>query len=182
MRNKRSPKLNLNIRSTGFQRPAFQCLFHWSVGVFLWSVDMDPCISCGSYSLQVQAKGPHHARYCTACGAKQHTGWLQKTAIGMKPRSVQTTHEMIKPKMRASIIDRASARCEICGAKGVLLHVGHFLSVDEGHASGLTDDEINSCENLYCSCEECNLGQGRRPVSIRILAAIIRARVSVNED
>jgi hypothetical protein len=62
------------------------------------------------------------------------------------------------------------------------MHIGHFLSVAEGITAGLTDDEINSEENLFCCCEECNLGQGRRPVSIRILAAIIRARVSVNKS
>jgi len=138
---------------------------------------MEQCITCGSGDLEILPKGPHFAEYCTTCGTKQHAGWLQKTSIGMKPRSVQTTHQMIRPKIRASIIERASARCEICGVRGVLMHIGHFLSVVEGIAAGLTDEEINSDENLFCCCEECNLGQGRRPVSIRILAAIIRARV-----
>ena len=66
----------------------------------------------------------------------------------------------------------------MCGAMNVLFHVGHFVSVDEGIRAGMTDEEINSDENLYCSCEECNLGMGPMPVSIRTMLAIIRGRIN----
>ena len=106
--------------------------------------------------------------------------WLSKAEAGISPRTVQSLRSIIKPKHRAKIIDRASGRCEMCGASGVLLHVGHFVSVDAGTEAGMTEDEINSDENLYCSCEECNLGLGSSPVSIRTMMAIIRWRMSRN--
>lgn len=133
---------------------------------------------CGGNVVLMQ-KGPNHYKVCLRCDKRQHEKvWLSKVEAGIEKRSVQSTHQRIKPKTRAKIIDRASARCEMCGARNVILHVGHFISVDEGHRAGMTDDEINSDENLYCSCEECNLGQGSRPVSIRILVNIIRGRMS----
>lgn len=140
---------------------------------------MEPeCIvnGCGGKT-EVQMKGPHYHRVCLKCGIKQHKDWLSKSAAGVCVRSVQSTHAAIKPKTRSRIIDRASARCEMCGSRGVILNVGHFISVDEGQKAGMSDDEINSDENLYCSCEECNLGLGSRPVSIRILVNIIRGRM-----
>jgi 5-methylcytosine-specific restriction endonuclease McrA len=140
---------------------------------------MEPeCIvnGCGGRT-EVQMKGPHYHRVCLKCGTKQHKDWLSKSAAGVCVRSVQSTHAAIKPKQRSRILERAAIRCEICGKSGVILHVGHFLSVDVGLQAGMTDDEINADENLYCSCEECNLGQGSQPVSIRVLMNVIRGRL-----
>lgn len=133
---------------------------------------------CGGNVSLVQ-KGPNHCKICTKCHKRQHDKtWISKSEVGIEKRSLQTTHEAIRPKTRSRIFDRAGARCEICGASSVLLTVGHFLSVADGHAAGLTDAEINSDENLFCCCEECNAGQGAKPVSIKILVAIIRGRVN----
>tara|TARA_R110000868_G_scaffold195713_1_gene441438 strand:+ start:129 stop:560 length:432 start_codon:yes stop_codon:yes gene_type:complete len=140
----------------------------------------DHCIDlncCGHVTLKM--RGPNYFRTCDDCGLRQHEKqWLTKAEAGVEARSVQSTHRGIRPAQRARILDRATRRCEICGASNVILNVGHFLSVDEGEKAGLSVDEINSDENLFCTCEECNFGQGQKPVSIRILVAIIRARLS----
>jgi len=133
----------------------------------------------GNVSLSM--RGPNYFKSCDKCGLRQHEKmWLTKVEAGVESRSVQSTHKGIKPATRARILERGSLRCEICGATNVLLQVGHFLSVAEGERSGLTVDEINSDENLFSTCEECNYGQGQRPVPIRILLAIIRARIKID--
>jgi 5-methylcytosine-specific restriction endonuclease McrA len=133
---------------------------------------------CGGNVVLLQ-KGPNHYKVCLRCEKRQHDKvWLSKVEAGVEKRSLQTTHESIRPKTRSRIFDRAGARCEICGASSVLLTVGHFLSVAEGQSAGLSDDEINSDDNLFCCCEECNAGQGAKPVSIKILVAIIRGRLN----
>jgi 5-methylcytosine-specific restriction endonuclease McrA len=132
---------------------------------------------CGG-DVSLTYRGPNVCKRCMTCGKRQHDKiWLSKTEAGLAPRSTQTVHAAIKPKLRAKVIDRSGGRCEMCGATNVLFHVGHFVSVDAGLAAGMTDEEINSEENLYCSCEECNLGMGAMPVSIRTLMAIIRGRL-----
>lgn len=94
------------------------------------------------------------------------------------PRTVTTVHNGVKPGQRARILFRASGRCELCGAKpeAALLHVAHFLSVEDGLKAELPDDVINSDENLCCLCEECNLGMGRKTMPLRLAAAILVAR------
>lgn len=107
-----------------------------------------------------------------------------KTETGRAPRTVTTVHNGIKPSQRAAILMRASGRCEMCGAtpSASLLHVSHFLSVDDGIKAELPDDVINDDENLCCLCEECNLGVGKRTMPLRLAAAILRARVATSRN
>ena len=91
-----------------------------------------------------------------------------------------TIHNGIKPKTRYRIIERAGSRCQLCGASGNL-HVDHLLSVEHGLAHGLTDEQINSDENLAALCEECNLGKGNQSIALWLMVALLRARTTVPE-
>lgn len=133
------------------------------------------CGFCQSPYVETRAKGPHVEAFCGECG--RHLAFVSKVDAGLKTRTIQTTHAAIKPKTRAKILERATSRCEICGRRDGILHVSHLLSVDAGHAAGLTDEEINCDENLASLCEECNIGMGRSPVPLRLAIAIIRARL-----
>jgi hypothetical protein len=69
----------------------------------------------------------------------------------------------------------------LCGGK-IDLHVGHLLSVNEGLKQGLTDQQINDDENLAAMCAECNLGYSERPVSLRLLIAVLMARLNIKDQ
>lgn len=110
---------------------------------------------------------------CSFC--KQYQYCAPRTETGREVRTVSTTHRLIKPNQRARILERATGRCELCGS-GRDLHVGHLLSVADGHEHGLSDDEINSDDNLSAMCAECNLGLGRASVPPRLLVALVVRR------
>lgn len=55
-------------------------------------------------------------------------------------------------------------------------HIGHLLSVAEGHRQGLDDAQINSAENLAAMCDECNLGLGAEVIPLWLAVAIVKAR------
>lgn len=136
-----------------------------------------PC-KCGvTGGVRVEKNGQDTVR-CGACGTFQYNA--PRTETGRKQRSVTTVHAGIKPKQRARILSRATARCEVCGSHGNL-HVGHIVSVDSGFESGLTDAEINDDENLLCLCEECNLGWGNEPMPLRLAIVVLRARIAWRE-
>ena len=91
------------------------------------------------------------------------------------------THAAISTSQRARVLERDGNHCTLCGARGreTVLHVGHLLSVADGHEQGLGDDLLNSDENLCAMCEACNLGGGRRTVPLRLAEAILRARAAM---
>lgn len=132
-----------------------------------------PCIACGHEWGSITHKNGQDCVYCGGCGKFQYNA--PKTETGRAVRSVSTTQEAIKPKQRTRIVERATGRCEICGSRSEL-HVGHILSVADGHRYGLTDDVINSDENLICACAQCNLGGGKATISLRLAVAILTAR------
>jgi len=107
------------------------------------------------------------------CGRWQYNA--PKTETGRVVRSVSTTHKAIKPKQRYRILERANRCCELCRKPNRGLHVGYAISVDDGHKAGLSDELINSDENLLALCDECNLGQGSLTLPIRILVGILIA-------
>ena len=135
-----------------------------------------PCADCGSAFGSVTERNGQDTVRCAECYKYQYNA--PRVETGREQRSVSTTHAAIKPKQRARIIDRAHGRCESCGRKEGVLHVGHWLSVDSAMSLGLSEAEINDDENLYIACEECNLGQGAQPVSLTTMVAVIRARIS----
>lgn len=134
-----------------------------------------PCSACRGTEGRVEVRGGQDCVFCL-CGKHQYNA--PKTETGRKPRSVQTTHEAVKPKCRARVLERATGRCEICGkpASTCVLHVGHLVSVNDGVRLGLTEAEINSDENLAAMCDECNLGLGDETIPLRLAIAIIKAR------
>lgn len=132
------------------------------------------CSRCQGTEGRIEQRGGQDCVYCIGCDAWQYNA--PRTETGRKVRSVQTTHELIKPKQRYRILARANKCCELCHKSDCLLHVGHAISVDDGHKAGLTDELINSDENLLALCDECNLGQGKLTLPLRVLAGIIIAR------
>ena len=141
-------------------------------------IELRKLCSCGCARGTVTETGGQDVVRCLACERYQYNA--PRTETGRKRRTVQTTHAAIKPKQRSRIIERASSRCERCGkgAGACTLHVGHILSVDIGHRYGIEDELLNDDENLMCLCDECNLGMGAEPMSLRLAVLILRARVS----
>lgn len=134
-----------------------------------------PCPSCGhGLGRLIERNGQDTVR-CLSCD--KHCYNAPRTETGREQRSVSTVHSAVKPKQRARILERATGKCEVCGARRNL-HVGHILSVDAGLRAGLTDAQINDDENLLCLCEECNLGMGSAPMSLPLAIAVLRARIS----
>lgn len=132
-----------------------------------------PCLACGSSIGEIRPSGCQDCVFCS-CGKFQYNA--PRVETGRAVRSVQTVHEAIKPNQRARILERATGRCEMCGVRRDL-HVGHLISVEEGLKQGLTEDSLNSPENLCAMCQECNLGLGKQPVPLRLAVAIVMARL-----
>jgi hypothetical protein len=139
----------------------------------------NPCFRCGHGEGRIETRNGQDCVFCLGCDLHQYNA--RKTETGRKARSVSTTHDAIKPKLRSKIIDRANRRCERCGKPAEQaktgLHVGHVVSVADGHAYGLSDAEINSPENLIAECDECNLGHSSEPLPLRMYVAILTARL-----
>lgn len=136
------------------------------------------CPACGCSAGVVQFKSGQDVVRCEGC--RVYLLCIPKTLSGRKERSLSTTHKAIKPKQRWRIIQRASGRCETCGSRSPVMHVGHVVSVADGHASGLSDSIINSDENLICQCAECNAGLGKSTIPLRMYIAILSARNTGN--
>lgn len=138
-----------------------------------------PCANCSGRSARIETKNGQDCLYCTGCGRWQYNA--PKTETGRAARSTQTTHESIKPKLRAQVLMRANAHCELCGKSGCDLHVGHLISVKSGMDNGLTDAQINDLENLCAMCSECNLGLGAEPVTLRFCISLLINRMNFRE-
>lgn len=136
-----------------------------------------PCPSCRGVHGEIRSRGGQDCVFCRSCNRFQYNA--PRVETGRAVRSVQTVHEAIKPKLRAQVLERATGRCELCGAR-TDLHVGHLLSVEAGLAQGLTETDLNSTENLCAMCPECNLGLGKQPVPLRLAVAIVMARLKRN--
>ncbi len=131
------------------------------------------CSYCGSLEGRIETRNGQDCVYCCDCNRFQYNA--PKTETGRKERTVSTVHEGITTGQRARILERATGRCELCGAK-TNLHIGHLLSVVDGMKEGLTEQVLNSDENLAAMCDACNLGMGRKTVSLRLATAILKAR------
>ena len=134
-----------------------------------------PCPSCDCMIGRIEERNGQDTVRCNACD--RHCYNAPRVETGRAQRSSSTVHAAIKPKQRARILMRASSKCEVCGARGIL-HVAHIISVDSGLNFGLTEVEINDDENLLCMCEQCNLGLGKEPMPLRVAIAVLRARLA----
>jgi hypothetical protein len=138
-----------------------------------------PCRVCKGTTGRIETKNGQDCVLCGGCDRFQYNA--PKTETGRAPRTVTTVHNGIKPGQRARVLERDNGRCVLCGGK-IDLHVGHLLSVNEGLKQGLTDQQINDDENLAAMCAECNLGYSERPVSLRLLIAVLMARLNIKDQ
>lgn len=139
-----------------------------------------PCKQCGCSSGRIEKKSDQNCVYCVSCG--KYAGFnMPKRETGEEQRHV-SSRPGLKPNQRSRILERDSFQCVLCGKSpsrnGIILHVGHVLSVDAGERIGASHDEVWDDENLYTSCEECNLGQGKLSLSPRIALSLLRARIN----
>ncbi len=131
------------------------------------------CPQCGTSEGYIDQRNGQNCIFC------EHGHFFYnapKTETGQKQRSVSTVHAGILPNRRSFVIERATGRCELCGATGNL-HISHILSVSDGLSAGLTELELNTPDNLCCLCEECNLGMGRLSFSPRLYVALLQKRI-----
>ena len=98
------------------------------------------CPDCGAVDGLVNTAGAHQKLTCGDCG--RYIRFVGKAELGLVPRTVATTRAGITPGVRARILERATGKCEVCGATDRPIHVGHCLSVREATEQGLTDEEI----------------------------------------
>lgn len=132
-----------------------------------------PCDKCGHTEGSITETNAQDVVRCLACNKYQYNA--PRTETGRAVRTVSTTHEAIKPKQRARIIERDCGHCVACGAVNNL-HIGHVVSVKDGHALSLSDEDINSDDNLVTLCAECNLGWGDRSMRANLYVAILIRR------
>jgi hypothetical protein len=132
---------------------------------------------CGCPEGYITETGAQDVVRCLDCDKYLYNAPRSET--GKDVRSVETTRAGIKPRKRSRIIERATGRCELCGRRpdSGELHVGHLISVKDGLANGLSDDEINDDSNLCCMCDSCNLGIGSQTVPLRLAVAMVMARL-----
>lgn len=132
-----------------------------------------PCKYCGATEGTITPRNGQQVVNCAQCA--QYLYCAPRTETGEAQRSVTTIHNGISASKRARIFIRGNGQCEVCGGRDQL-HLGHVVSVDVGFKAGLTDEEINHDNNLYIACEECNLGQGREVLPLRMALAIYLRR------
>ena len=140
-----------------------------------------PCRWCGEAS---RGKGPRlvsgqAAIHCAVCRRVAYNA--PKAETGAPVRSISSRPDL-KPGQRQRILDRDQARCQICGRTpaehGVILHVGHILSVKEGREQGASDGELFADCNLFACCEECNIDTGALSMPPIMWLRLIRAQLA----
>lgn len=144
-----------------------------------------PCAVCGCPTGRIETKGQQDCVFCSECGKFQYNA--PRTETGKETRAVTTIHNGISPKQRARILTRDGFACIICHNHNAPIQVGHLLSVKAAfslHEAGmlakpLTDEQINSDENLAAMCEECNSGLGASTVPLYLLMGIFLARLKL---
>lgn len=137
-----------------------------------------PCSKCGCKWVKIVEKSGHQTAWCDFC--QSFVMNVPKSWLGLKTRSLKTTHEAITGATRKQVLMRSGGRCELCGRRGEQLQIGHLVSVEAGHRHGLTDAEINHPENLCGLCAECNSNIRSDVVPLRIAIVMIRDRAAVN--
>lgn len=137
-----------------------------------------PCTRCDCEEGTVTESNGQDVVRCRQCGKWAYN--RPKSESGKPQRSVRTRPD-IKPSTKARILERDNYACVMCHAADKPLHVGHLLSVTDGRRVGASEDELYSDENLAAMCEECNLGQSERTVSLRLVYLILRARLEQHE-
>ncbi len=138
-----------------------------------------PCSECQYLEGEIREKGGQDCVFCGMCGRFQYNA--PRVETGKPQRSVRSRPE-ISPGLRALVLEESGNRCEHCGRSpaehGVVLHIAHWLSVADAKELGVDDITTYGADNLHAACEECNLGQGDRSYSPKIIALVLRARAA----
>lgn len=129
---------------------------------------------CGNETGRIETKSGQDCVYCLSCG--RHCYNAPRAETGREVRRLRTRPD-IKPGQRARILERDNATCALCHRADLPLDVGHLISVDAGKKLGLDESELYDDENLAAMCQVCNSGLSKTPVSLRFMAALLRARL-----
>jgi len=143
-----------------------------------WSLSK-PCSRCSEpvAGYLIRTPPPHAGKlFCGNCALFQQ--WVSKKDLGEPRRSLTPRGECIGPKQRDQILARDGYRCMLCGAAppAVLLHAGHILSHKDGDVLGLSEQQIDSNDNLMAMCERCNAGLGPRSLTPWLYVALLERR------
>ena len=137
-----------------------------------------PC--CDQTTGVIRVAGGQNVVRCAVCGLAKFNA--PKAETGETQRSTQS-NPLRRPVDKARILERDGMMCVACGANpqmGVLLQVGHILSIKDAAQfvalKLLTEDDVNSDENLAAMCEECNGGLSAMSLNLRLFAAILIRR------
>ena len=132
--------------------------------------ERNPCV-CGSRRVHwVMSNGQRIAR-CDRCSTYVYS--VPNHEVGEGPRKVRASSaERVDRTQRARLRDRDGLGCVLCGETAPPLHAGHLISVKEGRAHGLTDEQLWSDINLVVMCESCNLTLSSRSVSLQFIVAL----------
>lgn len=132
-----------------------------------------PC-KCGWIYGKIHPKGGQNCVYCTECDAFQYNA--PKVETGQKKRSISTIRNQPKPKQRSRILSLDSYRCGLCHATDKPLQIGHIVSVKDCLSLRWRVKQINSDDNLFAICEECNLGESSQSLPKEIADRILSSR------
>lgn len=134
----------------------------------------EKCGQCGCPDGVSEDRNGQDVVRCSWCNTYAYC--RPRAESGREVRTVRTRPN-IKPSQRARILERDNYTCVACHTADGPMHIGHLLSVEDGKRVGATEAELYADENLAAMCEQCNLGQGEKSVSVRLIYAILQARV-----
>jgi hypothetical protein len=127
----------------------------------------EPCPSCNCEYGHIHPRNGQQCVYCREC--KRFLYNAPKRELGMDPTPVRTGP--VSPTKRYAVIIRAHSHCELCGrdVSDAILHIGHIISEDNVRELGLPMHLCDHIDNLFCLCDECNLGMGKRSLPLHDL-------------
>lgn len=134
-----------------------------------------PCPGCGCRDGYIRTRGGQDTVRCSACDRYCYNAPRSET--GRETRSLRT-RPTISPSQRARILIRDNATCILCHRHDVDLDIGHLVSVRDGKARGLSDDQLRDDANLAAMCTACNSGLAHRSLPVHLLVAALVAAIT----
>jgi 5-methylcytosine-specific restriction endonuclease McrA len=136
-----------------------------------------PCKTCGGTDGFAVLHGPGYLACCSRCEKSLGGYFVSKVDMGIAKRSVRS-QPGVSTTAHSRILERDRWACMECGRRppDVALEVGHLISKAQGQFIGMTAGELNSDENLYAVCQECNAGRSTRSIDPIMLFRLMRAR------
>ena len=132
-----------------------------------------PCESCKGTIGTWRVSGMNRPVHCANCATWQNYH-ATRAETGEERISVRSTS--IPSSQRQRILERDGSRCVFCGRTsydGVTLQVDHLISRHDCVKYGIGSiAEMNDDANLASSCDECNLGKGKRSIAPTALIAL----------